>query len=210
MPVNMRFPFSDETRAIFERRLQGQQLHRVDDPGLKRAAVTVPLMEENGEVAILLTRRTSKLRTNPGQWALPGGRVDAQETVEDAGLRELAEEVNLEPGRTGILGRMDDYRTRTGYVITPLVIWIADRAALAPNPDEVASLHPTRIEAFDRPDSPEIFEIPESERPVLRLYFDDSRVHAPTAAVLHQFTQLALTGDYIRVSHFEQPVWAWK
>ena len=72
---------------------------------LRAAAVAIVIAAHRGSPAILLTRRSGKLRAHSGQWALPGGRLDAGESAEDAALRELQEEINLTLPRSAIMGR---------------------------------------------------------------------------------------------------------
>src|SRR3954451_12457519 len=93
---------------------------------LKRAAVAIALTAaEAGEgTAFLLTRRAASLRAHSAQWALPGGRCDPGETQAQAGLRELHEELGLELDEGDVLGLLDDYPTRSGYLITPVVVWV--------------------------------------------------------------------------------------
>ena len=105
---------------------------------------------------------------------------------------------------------LDDYPTRSGYLITPVVVWAADTRAMKPNPGEVQSIHPFPLEELTREDSPVFLEIPESERPVIRLPLGEDHIHAPTAAVLYQFGEVGLRGRATRVAHLEQPVWAWR
>src|SRR5215831_16343425 len=95
------------------------------DVGAHRpAAVAVTLCTDaDGEPSFLLTRRASRLRNHAGQWALPGGRVDEGESVEEAARRELAEEPGVVVAAADVLGRLDDYQTRSGYVISPVVVW---------------------------------------------------------------------------------------
>ncbi|MGV2389358.1 MAG UNVERIFIED_CONTAM: CoA pyrophosphatase [Microcystis novacekii LVE1205-3] len=81
--------------------------------------------------ALVLTRRAATLRAHAGQWAMPGGRLDAGETPEQAALRELHEEVGLACAPADVLGRLDDYATRSGYLITPVVVWAWPRAGHA-------------------------------------------------------------------------------
>ena len=104
--------------------------------------------------ALLLTRRSSRLKNHPGQWALPGGRLDPGETPEQAALREMQEEVGLAVSPSAILGRLDDYETRSGFVITPIVVWVGSADAASPNPDEVDSIHRIPVDEFLRPDAP--------------------------------------------------------
>ena len=103
---------------------------------LKRAAVAIALTraDRENEAALLLTRRASGLRAHRAQWALPGGRCDAGETQIQGALRELREELGLDLAASEVLGLLDDYPTRSGYLITPVVVWAAAGQAIKPNP----------------------------------------------------------------------------
>jgi len=207
------FPYTDELRQRFTAHLSGfeRQVHGTPDDGLKHAAVTMTLIDDgHGQTAFVLTRRTPRLSSHAGQKALPGGRVDGGETATQAGLRELSEEINLHLGEDAVLGLLDDYPTRSGYVITPVVIWAGNGATMSANPDEVAKIMPIPLADLVRADSPEFITIPESDKPVLRVRFGDDQVHAPTAAVIYQFCEVVMKGRDIRVDHLEQPVFAWK
>ena len=178
---------------------------------LRAAAVAVVITADNDEGAVLLTRRASSLRAHSGQWALPGGRLDLGESAEDAALRELREEVNLELPESSVLGLLDDYSTRSGYRITPVVVW-ADRNAqgLSPNPSEVASIHTAPFSDLVR-DNLAHFHQNESEgTEILSLHLSLDQIFAPTAAVLYQFREVVLMGKDTRVSHYDQPPFAWR
>jgi 8-oxo-dGTP pyrophosphatase MutT (NUDIX family) len=181
-------------------------------PGLKRAAVAIVLVEADdatGGTAILLTRRAATLRAHGGQWALPGGRCDEGETQVTAALRELHEELGLELVPANVLGLLDDYPTRSGYLITPVVLWATKGAAITANPAEVASVHRIALEGIERADAFDFTEIPESTRRVIRFHLDGQFIHAPTAAMIYQFSEV-LAGRDTRVAELEQPVFAWK
>lgn len=181
------------------------------DASLKHAAVALVVVgNETGEGALILTRRAARLNAHAGQWALPGGRLDAGETPVNAALREMREEIGLDVAPENVVGLLDDYPTRSGYLITPVVVWAGGDTTLTPNPDEVASIHYISFRELTRPDSPVFISIPESERPVIRMLMMDDYVHAPTAAVMHQFGEVCLMGRHTRVDHYEQPVFAWK
>ncbi|MCA1525972.1 NUDIX hydrolase [Bradyrhizobium yuanmingense] len=177
---------------------------------LKRAAVVLALTEsdDGGDTSFLLTRRASHLRAHRGQFALPGGRCDAGETPVEAALRELDEELALALSADAVLGLLDDYPTRSGYLITPVVVWAADSAAIRPNPDEVASVHRIALATIERDDAFDFTEIPESNRRVIRFHHQMSLIHAPTAALIYQFREV-LAGRHTRVTDLEQPVFAW-
>lgn len=162
-----------------------------------------------GGAAFLLCRRASRLNTHSGQWALPGGRLDPGENPIEAALREVDEELGLRLGEDTVVGLLDDYPTRSGYVITPVVAWAPDPAPLAPSPDEVLAAYRIGLHAL-RDGEPRFVEIPESDRPVIQLPLGDDLIHAPTGAVLYQFREVGLAGRINeRVDHLEQPVFAW-
>jgi 8-oxo-dGTP pyrophosphatase MutT (NUDIX family) len=207
-------PFDDATRrniaarcAAFARLPASEPL-----PVLKRAAVAITLVaaaEASSGTALLLTLRAAGLRAHRGQWALPGGRCDESETPVEAALRELQEELGLEPGADDVLGLLDDYPTRSGYLITPVVVWAADSAAIVPNPAEVASAHRIELDQIEQADAFDFVAIPESDRRVIRFHHAGRLIHAPTAALIYQFREV-LAGRDTRVAELEQPVFAWK
>lgn len=197
----------DQARA----RLNGfkRATHPLRD--LRAAAVAVVITADDDEGSVLLTRRASSLRAHSGQWALPGGRLDLGETAEEAALRELREEVNLELPKTSVLGLLDDYSTRSGYRITPIVVW-ADRDALglSPNPSEVASIHTAPFSDLARNDLAHFHKNDSEGTEVLSLHLALDQIFAPTAAVLYQFREVVLMGRDTRVSHYDQPPFAWQ
>lgn len=160
--------------------------------------------------ATVLTRRASHLRNHANQWALPGGRIELGETAEQAALRELQEEVQLVLTPEAILGRLDDYATRSGFVITPVVVWADAARAMVPNPDEVASIHRIPLQEWLRPDAPMLEHLPGAQHPVLRMPVGPHWIAAPTAAVLYQFREVCLLQRTTRVAHFDQPAFAWR
>jgi 8-oxo-dGTP pyrophosphatase MutT (NUDIX family) len=179
--------------------------------GHRRAAVALVLLPDPaGQPCFVLTRRAGGLRRHAGQWALPGGRLDPGETPEDAALRECTEEVGLALAPSAVLGRLDDYATRSGFVITPVVAWCEEPRALSPDPSEVAEIHRVPLAELERPGVPHLRRIPESERPVISIPLVGTHIHAPTAAILFQLREVAIWGRATRVGHYEQPVFAWK
>src|SRR5579871_2750056 len=190
-------PYTERLEALIRARLaKFKFIHREDAAGLRRAAVAiviVPLSETTPEAAFLLTARAAKLRSHANQLALPGGRVDAGETPAQAALRELSEELGIALTPTAILGRLDDYPTRSGYLIAPFVVWAPPGTIVAPNETEVRAVFRIPLAELRRHDSPEIFSIKESERPVIRLPLPSLKGHvnAPTAALLYQFREVA-------------------
>ena len=178
--------------------------HGADLPGFPEHA------SWSGQAALILTRRAAHLRKHAGQWALPGGRIDSGETAEQAALREMREEVDLQLDEGAVLGRLDDFVTRSGFIITPVVIWAGAAQHIKPNPAEVASIHRIPVTEFLRTDAPMLADEGNSDQLVLRMPVGTNWIAAPTAAVLYQFRELCMEGRPTRVAHFEQPAFAWK
>lgn len=190
--------------ASFERQIQ-------PDPTLRPAAVALVITpNEDNEACFLITRRSARLRHHSRQFALPGGRLDGDETVIEAAIRETHEEIGLRVTPADVLGQLDDFPTRSGFRMSPIVVWAEPGQPLRPNPDEVEQLFVVPLADLDKPEVPVLREIPESDRPVLSIPILDTLVHSPTAAILYQLREVALAGRHTRVAHFEQPVFAWK
>ncbi|HEY7540458.1 MAG TPA: CoA pyrophosphatase, partial [Methylomirabilota bacterium] len=127
--------FDEALRARVRTNLAGFTRQAIAPDGRRPAAVAVVLLpDDDGRACFLLTRRTATLRAHARQWALPGGRIDAGETIEGAALRELREEVGLALEPSAVLGLLDDYGTRSGFIITPVVAWGGEHVELVPNP----------------------------------------------------------------------------
>ena len=210
----MNRPFDDTTRRNIAGLCAGFARLPASEPApaLKRAAVAIVLVEADAAqsgTAVLLTLRASGLRAHRGQWALPGGRCDEGETPTLAALRELHEELGLALGPGDVLGLLDDYPTRSGYLITPVVLWARESAVISPNPAEVASVHRIPLADLEREDVFDFVAIPESTGRVIRFHYAGHLIHAPTAAMMYQFREI-LAGRDTRVADLEQPVFAWK
>jgi 8-oxo-dGTP pyrophosphatase MutT (NUDIX family) len=181
-------PFDDTTRRNIAERCAAftRSTDSEPAPALKRAAVAIALSEgDTGSgTAFLLTLRAAGLRAHSSQWALPGGRCDPGETQVQAALRELHEELGLALGEDDVLGLLDDYPTRSGYLITPVVAWVATDAAIRPNPEEVASVHRIALDDIEPQDAFSFTTIPESTRRVIRFRHAGQFIHAPTAALI--------------------------
>jgi 8-oxo-dGTP pyrophosphatase MutT (NUDIX family) len=207
VPVRLDGALRDRARA----HLSAFERQALPDDGRRRAAVAqVLLSDDEGRACFLITRRAATLRKHTGQWALPGGRLDPGETAEDAALRELREEVGLTLDGSAVLGVLDDYGTRSGFIITPVVVWAGPVGELTPNPAEVAKIFRVPLDDLEGPDVPRLISIPESDRPVIQLPLLGTLIHAPTAAVVYQMREVVVHGRPTRVDHFEQPVWAWR
>ena len=203
--------FDDALRAAIARNLALHAATSLQPCGRKRAAVCLILTDDGaGDAALVLTLRAKHLSAHSGQFALPGGRIDAGESVIEAALREAREEIGLELARESVLGWLDDYPTRSGYVITPVVAWAPEHAAMRANPTEVEEIYRVHLSELSQPGSPEFVAIAESDQPVVRYPLLGTLIHAPTAAVLYQFMEVGVHGRATRVAHLEQPVWAWR
>jgi 8-oxo-dGTP pyrophosphatase MutT (NUDIX family) len=213
--------FDDRLRGALATNLEAHRRSVKPLDGRRHAAVAVVLVDSDrlqhadstvgapGGAAFLLCQRATDLRRHAGQWALPGGRVEAGETALKAALRELDEELGVRLGPDTVIGWLDDYPTRSGYVITPVVLWGGSDPPLNPAQDEVLSVYRVSLDTLADAEA-RFVAIPESDRPVLQLPLEDHLLHAPTGAILYQLRQVGLLGRAgERVDELEQPVFAW-
>jgi 8-oxo-dGTP pyrophosphatase MutT (NUDIX family) len=204
--------FNDDLRARIAANLSGFERRAIADEALRQAAVAIVIVDAgNGQAALLLTTRPEGLRRHGGQYALPGGRLDEGEIAQQAALRELEEELGLALGEERITGKLDDYPTRSGFCITPVVVWGGDAGEIHPDPEEVDQVYHIPLADLMSPEIPHLEPGPD-DHPVLSapLAALGHRVFAPTAAMLYQFREVALLGRDTRVAHFDQPAFAWK
>lgn len=114
---------------------------RIDESDPRAAAVLVPIVAHASGATVLLTQRTLHLRHHSGQVAFPGGRIESGDrSPDDAALRESYEEVGLDPQRVEIIGRLPEYLTGTGFLVTPVVGLLAPGFEAKPDPSEVADV----------------------------------------------------------------------
>jgi 8-oxo-dGTP pyrophosphatase MutT (NUDIX family) len=204
------FPFDDTLRQAIQTRLTRFDRHAAIGTGLKQSAVAVVLTASADGAAFILTQRAASLRSHSRQYAFPGGRCDADETPVETALRELSEELGLVLPMSAVLGLLDDYEIRSGYVMTPVVLWAGEAPALKPNENEVSAVRRIPVANLVRPEAVEWIDGPEPGRPILRLHFGPGAIHAPTGAILYQFSEVALLDRGTRVTHIDQPSFAWR
>ncbi len=182
---------------------------------LRHAAVAIVILENcqgPGKHAILLTLRTSKLKQHAGQYALPGGKLDEGETTIAAAIREVEEELGFSLSLADCLGVLDDYITRSGFCITPVMFWAPADTLIKPCADEVQEVYQIPFCELDSDAIPVFEPGVDEERPVPLSQFPTlgHSMYSPTASIIYQFREVAIRGLQTRVGHFDQPAFAWK
>ena len=162
----------------------------------RQAAVLVPVTKTDGfgESSIVLTVRSSNLKSHAGQVSLPGGTSEEQDRdLTATALRESYEEIGLRPEEVEVLGQLGELVMPSGYRVTPVVGIIENGLDYAANPAEVESifLAPLSLvldtEAYQR----SIVTYRDIERTVLELHYDDYRIWGATAAILYHLAKHA-------------------
>lgn len=124
---------------------------RVVPSFFRRAAVLIAFWREADELYVVLTQRTTKLRSHPGMVSFPGGKLEPGESWEQAAVREAHEEVGLDPGAVEVLGRFDDAWSSAKHHLVPIAAWVDRVPELVANPDEVAKIMIVPVSEILRP-----------------------------------------------------------
>jgi 8-oxo-dGTP pyrophosphatase MutT (NUDIX family) len=165
-----------------------------DEADLTVAAVLVPLVNRPDGLTVMLTKRTAHLAHHPGQISFPGGRLEAGDNGDliTCALRETAEEVGLEPARVHVLGRLDDYITGTGFIVTPVVGLIEPPFQLAPDSFEVAEVFEVPLDfVLDQANhSLQQREVRGRQRPFWALTWNDRLIWGATAGILVNLSEV--------------------
>src|SRR4051794_8696033 len=149
----MTYSFNPELRARIQKHLAAHEVQRLHAPEARHAAVGVVLLpNEAGEACFVLTRRVATLRRHGGQWALPGGRLEPGESPQEAALREIHEEVGLALDASAVIGSLDDFLTRSGHLISLMVMW-SSTSAITVNAEEVHAGYVVPLQHLDAPDA---------------------------------------------------------
>lgn len=206
---------TDELRAQLQSNIARLERHVVVNTELRRAgvAIVVASSESDDSACVLLTRRPATIKRHAAQIALPGGRLEANETPEQAALREMDEEIGLRLPAENIIGVLDDFETRSGFVITPVVVWAGKHPPLTPDANEVDNIYHIPFDELNDPCIPKYMDADgtQTERVFcVPLPTVGHEVYAPTGAILYQFREVAIRGELTRVGHLEQPQFAWK
>lgn len=196
-----------ELRALISDNL-GAFSSRESAVAKNRAAVAIVLLKgSNGQASVPLLLRASSLSRHAGQMGLPGGRVDHGEEAAAAALRELREELGVLAGPDSILGRLDDFETRSGFVITPFVIWTeASEDELQPAAGEIARVFVPSLRELQGT----VAAAAPGQSEDFGLRFGWGKMYAPTAAIVYQFIEVGVGGRTVRVNDFFQPPFTWR
>ncbi|MGZ4712799.1 MAG: NUDIX hydrolase [Acidimicrobiia bacterium] len=203
----MSHEYSVSLRRRIAANLARHERHEIPAEEGMRAAVAITLVDRDGRAGYLFTRRALTLSRNPGQFALPGGRMEPGESATDAARRELAEELGVDLPETAVLGELDDLPTRSGTVVTPVVLWAAGTPELVPSADEVHAVWIISVSELEHPEAPRWVTVEGLDGQVLRMPVGGEWINPPTAAILYQFREVGLHGATVRVHEIPSPEW---
>lgn len=160
---------------------------------LRPAAVLVPLMDRPDGVRVLLTRRSTHLRTHAGQISFPGGRQDASDRdLVDTALREAEEEIGLPRQYVQHLGYLDDYPTVTGYRVTTVVGLVSHEAPLRADGREVDEILEVPLTFLLDPANYVLRKLMRDdgiEVPIIEIVYGPHRIWGATAGMLNNFRE---------------------
>lgn len=165
----------------------------INELPLKPSAVLVPIVERGSDLSIMLTKRSSKLKSHSGQVSFPGGRCDAGDAHAMAtALREAREEINMPKANVEVIGAMEDYETVTGFSVSPVVGFVDPDFQIIRQESEVEDVFEVPLEFILNPDNHIIEQL--MWNGIMRHYYvfphDKYKIWGATAAMLVRFAHL--------------------
>lgn len=159
--------------------------------GSFRPAAVLAAITQRERPGFLLIHRPSNMRSHPGQVAFPGGKIDPGETPVEAALREAWEELGIHGRDVTVIGTSDQYRTGTGYEVTPVIAVVPPDLELNPNPTEVARWFEAPVDfVFDRQNQVEQSAFWQgAERRYIEIMWQEHRIWGVTAAIIHNLSR---------------------
>ncbi len=159
--------------------------------GTFRPAAVLAAITQRERPGFLLIHRPSNMRSHPGQVAFPGGKIDPGETPVEAALREAWEELGIHERDVTVIGTSDQYRTGTGYEVTPVIAVVPPDLELNPNPTEVARWFEAPVDfVFDRQNQVEQSAFWQgAERRYIEIMWQEHRIWGVTAAIIHNLSR---------------------
>ncbi len=159
--------------------------------GSFRPAAVLAAITQRERPGFLLIHRPSNMRSHPGQVAFPGGKIDPGETPVEAALREAWEELGIHERDVTVIGTSDQYRTGTGYEVTPVIAVVPPDLELKPNPTEVARWFEAPVDfVFDRQNQVEQSAFWQgAERRYIEIMWQEHRIWGVTAAIIHNLSR---------------------
>jgi 8-oxo-dGTP pyrophosphatase MutT (NUDIX family) len=172
--------------ADIQRRLGRARSSKSPDPGAHvRSAVLVPLFVRDGQLWVLLTRRTETVEHHRGQISFPGGAQEPDDTnLEETALRESEEEIGLARSDVILLGALSPIVTVTGFYVEPFVAAIPQPYVFQPQQSEIAEVLEVPIRPLLDPRALETRLIPGREEPVLFYHYGETVIWGATARML--------------------------
>lgn len=172
--------------------LASRPADELEMPELRRACVVIPLVRRGDDWALIFMRRSDEMRVHKGQVAFPGGAVEEGESLEEAALREMEEEIGVDRAGVALIGRLDDVITRTGFLVAPFVGIVPAVAAYQLAAAEVTEVFEVPVSALLEAGNPEVRYISyAADRYPIYFYKHDGReIWGLTGRILKSFLDL--------------------
>lgn len=165
-----------------------------DRSRVKRSSVLLLLFEEDSQLKILLIKRPLHMKHHAGQIALPGGRIEINETAIQTALRETHEEIGIDSEKIEIIGKLTDFYVEVSrFQIQPIVGWLSSKPVLKINPEEVENIVFFPVEKFAPPYDTEELDTITGKLQVPCVRYQYEIIWGATAMILSELFDVLMT-----------------